>query len=142
MSRSTPGGLASAARRVLLPVVGITAVAAVGFGLAKGSAGVYGSLLGGAVAILFLGSTPVILTPLVRRSAAASLPVALTFLGVKSIAALIVLALLFDIGGLADSIDFFAFGIAAVAASLGWSILQIVAFRNERVPTYDLGNKQ
>ncbi|KAA1373732.1 hypothetical protein [Aeromicrobium fastidiosum] len=142
MTRPGPGGLAGVAQRVLLPVVGITLVVAVGFGLAQGAGGVYGALLGGAVAILFLGSTPVILTPLVRRSAAASLPVALTFLGVKSIAALIVLALLFDIGGLADSIDFLAFGIAAVAASLGWSILQVVAFRNERVPTYDLGNKQ
>ena len=139
---SRPGGLAHAARRVLLPVEGITTAVAVGFGLARGADGVYGALLGGAVAILFLGSTPVILTPLVRRSAAASLPVALTFLGVKSIAALIVLALLFDIGGVADSIDFFVFGMAAIAASLGWTILQIVAFRNERVPTYDLGNKQ
>ena len=137
MSRVSPGVV-----RVLLPVVGVTAVVEAAFGVARGADGTYGALLGGAVVILFLGSTPIILTPLVRRSPAMSLPVALTFLGVKSIAALIVLALLFDIGGLADSIDFLAFGIAAVAASLGWSILQIVAFRNERVPTYDLGNKQ
>jgi ATP synthase protein I len=94
------------------------------------------------VVIVFLGSTPVVLTPLVRRSAAMSLPVALTFLGVKSVAALIVLALLFDVGGLADHVDFMAFGIAAIAASLTWTVLQIVAFRNERVPTYDLGNNQ
>jgi len=93
------------------------------------------------VVIVFLGSTPVVLTPLVRRSAAMSLPVALTFLGVKSVAALVVLALLFDVGGLADRIDFMAFGITAIAASLSWTILQLVAFRNERVPTYDLGNK-
>jgi hypothetical protein len=54
---------------------------------------------------------------------------------------LVVLALLFDVGGLADRIDFMAFGITAIAASLSWTILQLVAFRNERVPTYDLGNK-
>ncbi|MET1131904.1 MAG: hypothetical protein ABWX60_00615, partial [Aeromicrobium sp.] len=119
MSRSRDGRWAGA-RRVLLPVVGVTVVAAVAFGLAQGPDGVYGALLGGAVVILFLGSTPVILTPLVRRSAALSLPVALTFLGVKSVAALIVLALLFDIGGLADRIDFFAFGITAIVASLSW----------------------
>ena len=127
--------------RVLLPVVGVTVAAAIAFGVAKGSDGVYGALLGGVVVILFLGSTPVVLTPLVRRSAAMSLPVALTFLGVKSVAALIVLALLFDIGGLADRIDFMAFGITAIAASLAWTFLQIVAYRNDRTPTYDLRNK-
>ncbi|MET0821887.1 MAG: hypothetical protein ABWY58_13050 [Aeromicrobium sp.] len=132
---------ATTTRRVLLPVVAVTAVAAAGFGVARGLDGVLGALLGGAVVVVFLGSTPVVLTPLVRRSAAMSLPVALTFLGVKSVAALVVLALLFDVGGLADRIDFMAFGITAIAASLSWTILQLVAFRNERVPTYDLGNK-
>ena len=132
---------ATTTRRVLLPVVAVTAAAAAGFGVARGLDGVLGALLGGAVVVVFLGSTPVVLTPLVRRSAAMSLPVALTFLGVKSVAALVVLALLFDVGGLADRIDFMAFGIAAIAASLSWTILQLVAFRNERVPTYDLGNK-
>ena len=132
---------ATTTRHVLLPVVAVTAVAAAGFGAAKGLDGVLGALLGGVVVIVFLGSTPVVLTPLVRRSAAMSLPVALTFLGVKSVAALVVLALLFDVGGLADRIDFMAFGITAIAASLSWTMLQLVAFRNERVPTYDLGNK-
>ena len=132
---------ATTTRRVLLPVVAVTAVAAAGFGVARGLDGVLGALLGGAVVVVFLGSTPVVLTPLVRRSAAMSLPVALTFLGVKSVAALVVLALLFDVGGLADRIDFMAFGITAIAASLSWTILQLVAFGNERVPTYDLGNK-
>jgi ATP synthase protein I len=131
----------STTRRVLLPVLAVTAVAAAGFGLARGLEGVLGAGLGGAVVVVFLGSTPVILTPLVRRSAAMSLPVALTFLGVKSVAALVVLALLLDVGGLADRIDFMAFGITAIAASLAWTFLQLVAFRNERVPTYDLGNK-
>ncbi|REK68998.1 hypothetical protein DX116_19285 [Aeromicrobium endophyticum] len=131
----------STMRRVVLPVAGVTALAAASFGAAQGLDGVVGALLGGAVVIVFLGSTPVVLTPLVRRSAAMSLPVALTFLGVKSVAALVVLALLFDVGGLAGRIDFMAFGITAIAASLAWTILQLVAFRNERVPTYDLGNK-
>ena len=137
MSKRRAGALCT----VLLPVVAVTAAAATAFGVAAGLDGVYGALLGGVVVILFLGSTPVVLTPLVRRSAAMSLPVALTFLGVKSVAALVVLALLFDVGGLADRIDFMAFGITAIAASLAWTILQLVAFRNERVPTYDLGNK-
>ncbi len=128
-------------KRVLLPVVAVTAVVAAVFGFLEGSAGVWGSLLGGAVVVLFLGSTPVILTPLVRKSAALSLPVALGFLAGKSIAVLVALALLFDVGGVADSIDFTAFGLAAIAASLAWTMLQIVAFRTERVPTYDLTDR-
>jgi ATP synthase protein I len=136
----TGRGRTATARRVLLPVVGVTALAALAFGVADGQGGVIGALLGGAVVIVFLGSTPVILTPLVRRSAAMSLPVALTFLGIKSLAALILLALLFDVGGLADRIDFMAFGMTVIAATLAWTILQVVAYRNERVPTYDLSN--
>lgn len=127
-------------KRVLLPVVAVTAVVAVVFGIVTGRDGVLGALLGGAVVIVFLGSTPVILTPLVKKSAALSLPVALGFLAGKSIAVLVALALLFDVGGVADSIDFTAFGMAAIAASLVWTLLQIVAFRTERVPTYDLTN--
>nr|MCW2728553.1 hypothetical protein [Aeromicrobium sp.] len=83
------------ATRVLLPVMAVTAVVTVVFGFVSGSDGVAGALLGGVVVILFLGSTPVILTPLVKKSAALSLPVALTFLGTKSVAVLVVLALLF-----------------------------------------------
>lgn len=127
--------------RVVLPVVAVTAVVAVVLGVLEGRDGVLGSVLGGAVVVLFLGSTPVILTPLVARSAAASLPVALGFLAGKSIAVLVALALLFDVGGVADAIDFTAFGIAAIAASVAWTVLQVVAYRNERVPTYDLSNK-
>lgn len=127
-------------RLVLLPVMAVTAMVAVSFGLSTGSDGVLGSLLGGAVVVLFLGSTPLILTPLVKASPAMSLPVALGFLATKSIAVLVVLIVLFDVGGVADSIDFTAFGIAAIAASMTWTLLQIVAFRKERVPTYDLTN--
>jgi ATP synthase protein I len=129
-----------ALRPVLLPVLAVTAVVAVVFGVLEGADGVLGALLGGAVVILFLGSTPIVLTPLVKASAALSLPVALGFLATKSLAVLVVLVLLFDVGGAATHVDSTAFGIAAIAASLAWTALQIVAFRNERVPTYDLTN--
>jgi len=129
------------AGRIALPVLGVTALVAVVFGITDGVEGVLGALLGGVVVILFLGSTPVILTPLVKASAMLSLPVALTFLATKSVAVLVVLVLLFDVGGAADSVDATAFGIAAIAASLVWTTLQVVAYRNERVPTYDLTAK-
>jgi ATP synthase protein I len=53
---------------------------------------------------------------------------------------LIVLLLLFDVGGVATHIDARWFGIAAIVASLGWTLLQIRAFRRQRVPIYDLGD--
>jgi ATP synthase protein I len=124
--------------RIALPVLAVTALVAVVFGVTDGLAGVLGAALGGVVVILFLGSTPVVLTPLVKASAALSLPVALTFLATKSVAVLVVLVLLFDVGGAADQVDSTAFGVAAIAASLTWTLLQVVAYRNERVPTYDL----
>jgi ATP synthase protein I len=129
------------AGRIALPVLAVTALVALVFGVTDGVEGVLGAALGGVVVILFLGSTPVVLTPLVKASAALSLPVALTFLATKSVAVLVVLVLLFDVGGAADQVDPTAFGVAAIAASLAWTVLQIVAFRNERVPTYDLKRK-
>jgi ATP synthase protein I len=125
-------------RPVALPVAAVTAVVTVVFGVLDGLDGVLGALIGGLAVMAFLGSTPLVLTPLVRKSAAMSLPVALAFLAVKSVAALVVLVLLFDVGGVADRVDSRAFGVAAIAASLAWTVLQVVAYRNQRVPTYDL----
>ncbi|MET0767544.1 MAG: hypothetical protein ABWY50_07870 [Aeromicrobium sp.] len=125
-------------RHVLVPVLGVAAVCVVVFGVLEGLDGVLGALLGSVVVILFLGSTPLILTPVVKASAALSLPVALGFLATKSLAVLIVLVLLFDVGGAADHIDSTAFGLTAIVTALTWTLLQILAFRKERVPTYDL----
>ncbi len=100
-----------------------------------------GATLGGLVVILFLGSTPVVLSPLVKASAMLSLPVALGFFATKAVAMLMVLVLLFDVGGVAGHVDSGWFGITAIVASLGWTLLQIRAFKRERVPTYDLPDK-
>lgn len=127
-------------RAILLPVIALTAIAAIIAGVVTGSAGVWGALLGGLVVCLFMGSTPVILTPAVKASPVLSLPVAVAFFTTKTASVVMVLALLFDVGGLADHVDRKAFGLAALAASLAWTVLQVLAFRRERVPVYDLGN--
>ena len=129
-----------ALRPVLLPVLAVTAVIAILAGVVAGGDGVIGAVIGGLVVVLFLGSTPVVLSPLVKASATLSLPVALGFFTTKAVAMLVVLVLLFDVGGVATHVDSRWFGIAAIAASLAWTLLQIRAFRRERVPTYDLGN--
>jgi len=130
----------SALRPVLLPVLVVTAVIAAVAGVVAGGDGVLGAVIGGLVVVLFLGSTPVVLSPLVKASATLSLPVALGFFTTKAVAMLVVLVLLFDVGGVATHVDSRWFGVAAIAASLAWTLLQILAFRRERVPTYDLGN--
>lgn len=129
-----------ALRPVLLPVLALTALCAIVGGVVAGWEGAFGAALGGLIVILFLGSTPVVLSPLVKASATLSLPVALAFFSTKAVAMLIVLLLLFDVGGVATNVDSRWFGIAAIAASLGWTLLQIRAFRRQRVPIYDLGN--
>jgi ATP synthase protein I len=129
-----------ALRPVLLPVLAVTAVCAIAAAFFAGWDGVLGAAVGGLVVTLFLGSTPVVLSPLVKASATLSLPVALGFFTTKAVAMLIVLLLLFDVGGVATHIDSRWFGIAAIAASVAWTLLQIRAFKRERVPTYDLGD--
>ena len=129
-----------ALRPVLLPVLAVTAVIAIAAGAVAGGDGVIGAVIGGLVVVLFLGSTPVVLSPLVKASATLSLPVALGFFTTKAVAMLVVLVLLFDVGGVATHVDSRWFGVAAIAASLAWTLLQILAFRRERVPTYDLRN--
>lgn len=130
-----------AVRVVVLPVVLVAVVATVVLGLVSGREGALGALLGAGVVIGFLGSTPVILTPIVKASAMLSLPVAVGFFAVKSVAVLVVLVLLLDVGGVGDDVDPTAFGITAIVTALTWTVLQVVAFRKQRVPTYDLDNK-
>jgi len=99
----------------------------------------WGIVLGVVIVVLFLGSTPLFLRPLISASTAFSPLTALVFFAVKAIAAAVVLALLFDVGGLADHVDLTAFGISAAVTSLVWTGWQLQRFRKDRTPTYDLG---
>lgn len=127
-------------RPVLLPVAVVAVVCAIAAGIAAGGDGVLGALLGAAVVVLFLGATPLVLTPMVKAGPMLSLPIALGFLATKSLAVLIVLVLLFDVGNADQHVDSTWFGIGAIATSLAWTLLQVRGFRRQRVPTYDLDN--
>lgn len=126
---------------IAIPTAVVTVVCAVVAAFFAGGAGAVGAALGGLVVVLFLGSTPVILEPLVAASPQLSLGVAVAFFGTKTVAATIALLLLFDVGGIAGSVDAASFGLTAALVSVVWTVLQIVAYRNHRVPTYDLGDK-
>ncbi|MCW2832000.1 MAG: hypothetical protein JWP31_2692 [Aeromicrobium sp.] len=129
-------------RLVLLPVLAVAVVCVIAASFAAGGDGTLGAALGGLVVILFLGSTPLVLTPMVKAGPMLSLPVAVGFLATKSVAMLIVLVLLFDVGGAADHVDSTWFGITAIATALTWTLLQILTFRSQRVPTYDLNDTE
>ncbi len=131
----------STLRPILLPVLVVVAACAVVAGVVVGWDGVLGALLGGVVVVLFLGSTPLALSPLVKASATLSLPVALGFLTSKAIAMLLVLVLLFDVAGAATHVDSTWFGVTAIIVSVTWTLLQIRAFQRARVPTYDLSDQ-
>ncbi len=124
---------------IVLPITVLTAVCAGVAAFIAGGPGALGAALGGLVVVLFLGSTPVVLEPIVKANPQLSLGVAVAFFGTKAAAAVIALLLLFDVGGIARHIDSASFGISAAIVSMAWTLLQVQAFRTRRVPTYDLG---
>lgn len=107
-------------------------------GLVQGRPGVLGAVLAGVVVAAFLGSTPLVMNPVARSSPFLAFPVAVLFFLVKAFAAMAVLLLLFDAGGVAEHVDRRAFGLSAVVCSLVWTALYVWRFRRRRVLTYDL----
>lgn len=109
-------------------------------GVLAGFAGATGAAVGGTVVMAFLGSTPLLLTPVVKASTVFSPVAALGFFTIKAVAVVALLVLLFDVGGVADHVDRASLGLTAMAASLTWTAAHTVAFRRDRTPTYDLGD--
>jgi len=119
----------------------VTVVAAVVATVLTGGDGTLGALAGGLVVVAFLGSTPLLLTPVVRASTTFSPVAALGFFTLKAAAVVVLLVLLFDVGGAADHVDRTSLGLTAMAVSLTWTAAQTVAFRRDRTPTYDLDDR-
>lgn len=141
VSGSAPGPRPTVRRRVVpvaVPMVLAVLLCSTVAGATHGWPGVLGALLAGIVVVAFLGSTPLVMNPVARSSPALSLPAAVLFFLVKAFAAMAVLLLLFDVGGVAEHVDRRAFGLSAVVCSLVWTALQVRAFRRRRVLTYDL----
>ena len=126
-----------------LPLIASSLVTIIGAVVATavtGTDGALGALAGGAVVVAFLGSTPLLLKPVVRASTTFSPVAALGFFTVKAVAVVALLVLLFDVGGVSDHVDRTSLGLTAMAVSLAWTAAQTVAFRRDRTPTYDLDN--
>lgn len=122
----------------LVTSVVVTIIGAVVATIVTGTDGTLGALAGGVVVVAFLGSTPLLLKPVVRASTTFSPVAALGFFTVKAVAIVALLVLLFDVGGVSDHVDRSSLGLTAMAVSLTWTAAQTVAFRRDRTPTYDL----
>jgi len=125
-------------RSVVVPlIVLVLLIAAASFAIA-GPPGGLGALIGGALTLVFLGSSPGLLEPVARRSPTASLPVALGFYALKAVAALGLLAVLLDPAGLGRAIDERAVAAGTGTTALAWTALHFRAFSRSRTPTFDL----
>ena len=122
----------------LVTSVVVTVIGAVVAAVLAGMDGALGALAGGVVVVAFLGSTPLLLKPVVRASTTFSPVAALGFFTVKAVAVVVLLVLLFDVGGVSDHVDRTSLGVTAMAVSLAWTAAQTLAFRRNRTPTYDL----
>ena len=122
----------------LVTSVVVTIIGAVVATIVTGTDGTLGALAGGLVVVAFLGSTPLLLKPVVRASTTFSPVAALGFFTVKAVAVVALLVLLFDVGGVSDHVDRTSLGVTAMAVSLAWTAAQTLAFRRNRTPTYDL----
>lgn len=120
----------------------VTLVGVIIASVVVGLDGAIGAVVGGVVVAAFLGSTPLLLTPVVRASTVLAPVAALGFFTIKAVVVVALLALLFDVGGAADHVDRASLGLTAMAVSLTWTVAHTVAFRRDRTPTYDLGNNQ
>ncbi len=83
----------------LITSVVVTIIGAVVATVTTGMDGALGALAGGVVVVAFLGSTPLLLKPVVRASTTFSPVAALGFFTVKAVAVVALLVLLFDVGG-------------------------------------------
>ena len=126
----------------LVSSVVVTLTGAVVATIVTGTDGTLGALAGGVVVVAFLGSTPLLLKPVVRASTTFSPVAALGFFTVKAAAVVALLVLLFDVGGASDHIDRSSLGLTAMAVSFTWTAAQTVAFRRDRTPTYDLDGNE
>ena len=126
----------------LITSVVVTTIGAVVATVMSGMDGALGALAGGVVVVAFLGSTPLLLKPVVRASTTFSPVAALGFFTVKAAAVVALLVLLFDVGGASDHVDRTSLGLTAMAVSFTWTAAQTVAFRRDRTPTYDLDGNE
>jgi ATP synthase protein I len=125
-------------RRVALPCLVVIVLVTVVAAVLEGRDGLFGAALGGILALAFLASSPGLLDPLAKKNPTAALPIALGFFTVKAVAAIVVLAVLLDEGGVGQYLHRASVAVAMVLTALTWIVLHLMTVRRSRTPIYDL----
>jgi ATP synthase protein I len=123
--------------RAALPVAGITAVVAVGASaLAAGKPGLWGSLLGVALAVIYLGLSLLVGLLTLRRDPNVMMAAAMASFLLKLVLLMVVLRSL-QASGVFDSIDGMAFAVTAAALALATVVAEAIGFSRARRPVWD-----
>lgn len=129
-------------RSVVLPILAVTAICVVVAAFLGGGDSAVGALVGGLLVAVFLSSNTSILETTTKANPQMALLVALTLFTGKVAIMMVLLAVFLNSDTIADHVNAQALGLTLLATSLVSTTLQIVAYRNRRLPTYDLGNNE
>jgi ATP synthase protein I len=123
--------------RAAVPVAGITAVVAVAVSVvAAGTAGLFGSLLGVALAVVYLGISLLVGRLTMRRDPNVMMAAAMASFLLKLIVLMVVLRSL-QAAGVFETVDGMAFALTAAALALATAIAEAVGFARARRPVWD-----
>lgn len=127
-------------RRRLTPWVAaaVIAVCAVVAAVAAGWQGLVGALVGGLVVVVFFGSTPAVLGPVVKTSPRLSLVFALVFFLTKVVALVALFVVLATAAGQDGPIDARSLAATVIVTTLAWLVARVVDATRDRTPMYDL----
>lgn len=123
--------------RAAVPVAGVTAVAAVAVSaLVAGRPGLWGSLLGVALAVVYLGLSLLVGRLTLRRDPNVMMAAAMASFLVKLVLLMVVLRSL-QAAGAFDSVDGMAFAFTAAALALATVVAEAIGFSRARRPVWD-----
>lgn len=126
-------------RAALTPTLLVGAVAVAVAGLAAGSAGVWGALLGLALVVVFFALGLLVLARCTRVEPAIVLLIALALYTAKVVLIGGAFVLMDTTGVLRGFADHLALGVTAIACTLTWTIGETVGVVRARQPAYDVG---
>jgi len=106
---------------------------------ARGTSGLWGSLLGAGLVYAFFGLSLVVLGATATVEPAIALLVALGLYTAKVIALALTFVLLQHLGLLGEPLHRGALALTVIVCTLAWTVLQIAGAVRHRQPLYDLG---
>jgi ATP synthase protein I len=123
--------------RAALPVAGVTAAVAVGLSvLVAGIPGLWGSLLGVALAVVYLGLSLLVGRLTLRRDPNVMMAAAMASFLVKLIVLMVLLRSL-QAAGVFGRVDGMAFAVTAAALALATVVAEAIGFSRARRPVWD-----